>query len=104
MAVTGLVGVLAGIEPSLESSVKQDTAQDKIQDEILQVKGRKGRGKIGQDRTGQERGQVTAGGGPGRDRALLRELCQTGHGSGQGSGQDTGRDNSGKGEERTGQT
>ncbi len=49
LAVTGLVGVLAGIEPSLESSVKQDTAQDKIQDEILQVKGKKGQGKIGQD-------------------------------------------------------
>jgi hypothetical protein len=41
-----------------------------------------------------------AGGGPGRDRALPRELCQTGH----GSGQDTGRDTSGKGEDRTGKT
>jgi hypothetical protein len=47
--------MLAGIESSLESSVKQDTAQDKIQDEILQVKRWKGRGKIGQDRTGQDR-------------------------------------------------
>ena len=36
-------------EPLLESYVKQDTAQDKIQDEILQVKGKKGQGKIGQD-------------------------------------------------------
>jgi hypothetical protein len=33
-----------------------------------------------------------AGGGAGRDRALTRELCQTGH----GSGQNTGRDTSGK--------
>ncbi len=84
-------------EPLLESYVKQDTAQDKIQDEILQVKRMKGRGKQG--RTGQDRKGDRLG-DAGRDRALTRELCQTGH----GSGQDTGRDTSGKAEERTVQT